>query len=543
MKATMFVPTARILDGHPFFSDWKRISGYAASGRWDLQSHGHHAHDLITVDGEQQVGSFLVNRQWLEETKQPETYEEYAARVDGDYRTSIEELKRRFSGLEVVGYAFPFSEAGQESVGNEARAGALNQELLKKYFRFGFVQDESGYNELGPDRGAGLMLRRYGVPRDLDGEALLRHLALHDPRLVARAQSARFYFWQAEYSRARTGFERLAAEEPYMQGEAAYYLAAIQAQRGRPDAAQRQLEIAQTAGSARLSEDPELVQRVRWENAVRLAPRIDFSNDSADREAQWQGALLHTGRMGAFEASFGAGRFALREGELPSLEGPELSVGARLGPLDNWTLDGRVLQRSPENAERTFGWNAGIAIENDRVEFRARGGRQDVNALQARLLGLRLDQYSGQLMLHFTPTLVGVFDGGFGLYDDTNERVDLAGKLLVRPRSWAGFGLGAGVGWSDTLFRSDFYYSPEALRVMRALASYQRRWEPGWLVETELGVGVSRDEPNGRLGTWHVTGRAGQAWGERLRTLFEGRYGNAPAYESWAVGGTLEVRF
>lgn len=544
MKATMFVPTARILDGHPFFADWKRISAYAASGRWDLQSHGHHAHDLIAVDGEQQVGSFLVNRQWLEETKQPESYDEYAARVDADYRISIEELKQHSSqGLQVVGYAFPFSEAGQESVGNEARAGELNQELLKRYFRFGFVQDDSGFNELGAKAGSGLMLRRFGVPREFDGEALLRHLALHDPRLVARAQSARFHFWQAEYTRARSGFERLASEEPYLKGEAAYYLAAIQAQRGRPDVAQRQLEIAQSAGSTRLSDDPALAQRIRWENGVRLAPRFDFTSDSDQREMQWQGALLHTGRIGAFEASFGAGRVALRQEGLPSLEGPELSVAARLGPFENWTLDGRVAQRTPGDVERSFPWNLGITVENDRLEMRVRGGIGDVETLQARLLGMRLESYNGFAALHLSPSVIASFDGSYGRYDDTNERVDLAGKLLVRPPSWAGFGVGGSFGWSDTLFRSDFYYSPEALRVMRGLVSYQRRWDPGWLVETELGLGVSRDEPNGRIGTWTVTGRAGQAWSERLRTLFQGRYGNAPAYESWGFGGTLEFRF
>ncbi len=544
MKATMFVPTARILDGHPFFADWKRITEYAATGRWDLQSHGHRAHDLIALDAEQQqMGSFLVNRRWLEEPARSESYEEYAARVDEDYRIGIEELKRHAPGLDVVGYAFPLSEAGQEAVGNEPRAADLNQDLLKRYFRFGFVQYGSGYNELAPGSSTGLMLRRYAVPRNLDGEGLLRDLALHNPTLVARAQSARYHYWQAEYESARSGFERLAADEPHMQGEAAYYLAAIQAQRGRPDAAQRQLEIAQTLQSPRLVEDPGLAQRIRWENGVRLAPRVDFRNDSVGREALWQGALLHTGARGGFEASFGAGRFGLSEEGYPSLEGPELSVAAQLGPFANWSFTGRVWQRSPEGADRTFGWSYGIGVKNDRLALRARGARGDVEALRGRLLGLRLDTYGGHVGLRVTPSLVAVFDGDYERYEDTNERVDLHGKLLIQPRSWAGLGVGAGFRWSDTLFHSDFYYSPEALRVMRALVSYERRFNPGWLVETELGYGVSRDEPHGRRGSFSVTGRLGQGWTDRLRTLFEGRYDSAPAYESWGLGGTLEVRF
>lgn len=541
MKATMFVPTARILDGHPFFADWKRIASYGATGRWDLQSHGHRAHDLIAVGSEQQTGGFLVNRQWLE--RRDESYDEYAARVEADYRTSIEELKRRFTGLEVVGYAFPFSEAGQESVGNEPRASALNQDLLRRYFRFGFVQDDNGYNELRTGLGRGLMLRRFGVPRDFDGEALLRHLALHQPRLVARAQSARFHYWQGEYARARSGFERLAAEEPHLQGEAAYYLAAIQAQRGRPDAAQRQLQIAQSLGSEKLGDDPALAKRIRWENGVRLAPRMDLTKDSDGRESLWQGALVHTGTLGGFEATLGAGRFELHEDGLPSLAGPELSVATRLGPFSNWTFDGGVRQRTPDGADRSFGWTLGVAMENDRLELAAHGGIQDVETLRARLRGLQIENYAGHAALHVTASLLGVFDGSFGRYDDTNERLDLSGKLLVRPRSWSGLGIGAGIGWSDTLFRSDLYYSPEALRMLRGLVAYQRRWDPGWLVETELGLGLAEDERNGRRGTFSVTGRAGQAWGERLRTVLEGRYGSAPAYESWGFGGALEVRF
>ncbi len=544
MKATMFVPTARILDGHPHFADWKKISDYAATGRWDLQSHGHRAHDLITLDAEQQqTGNFLVNRLWLEEPKRSESYEEYAARVDEDYRISIEELKRHTPGLEVVGYAFPFSEAGQESVGNERRAADLNQDLLKRYLRFGFVQVESGYNEMASGHTTGLMLRRYPVPRDLDGQGLLRHLALHHPTLIARTQSAQYHYWQGEYDSARSGFERLAKDEPYMQGEAAYYLAAIEAQRGRPDAAQRQLEIAETLKSPRLVDEPALAQRIRWENGFRLAPRIDFTDDSEGRETMWQGAFLHSGARGGFEASFGAGRFALSEDGLPSLEGPELSLATRLGPFENWSFMGRVWQRTPDGADRTFGWSYGIGVENDRLQLRARGARGDVETLRGRLLGLRLDTYGGHVGLRLTPSLIGVFDGYYGRYDDTNERVDLAGKLLVRPRRWGGLGFGAGVGWSDTLFRSDFYYSPEALRQLRGLVSYERRWNPGWVVETEIGLGLAEDEPNGRRGTFSATGRLGQAWNDRLRTLFEGRYGSAPAYESWGFGGTLELRF
>jgi peptidoglycan/xylan/chitin deacetylase (PgdA/CDA1 family) len=542
MKATMFVPTARIVDGHPFFADWARIRSFAATGRWDLQSHGHHAHDLIGVDADRQLGSFLVNRQWLEDGGRLESHEEYVARLDADYSQSSHELTSRFPGLEPIGYAFPFSEAGQESAGNDPLAAEVNRELLTRYFRFGFVQDPSGYNELRASD-TGTLLRRFSVPRDFDGEALVAHLARHHPSSEALAQSARMAFWRGDYDRSRAGWERLGAGQPGLMGEAAYYLAAIDYQRGRYEGARRQLQAAEALGSERLQADPVLAQRIRWETSGRLVPEFDFTGDSDRRESLRQGVELQAGGWGPLDASVSIGMVSLRHDGLPSLEGPELAAGLQLLPLRGWTLAGRAWQRRFDAAGDSLSFNAGLGFENDHVELRLGGGRQDVETLEARLAGIQAERYAGHATLRFSPAVLAAFDQSYARLDDGNERRDLSGRLLFRPRWGHGLGLGASAGWSDTRFQSRLYYSPEQVRWARGIVSQQTRWGSGWQLDLELGLGLADDALRGRRRTLHAAGRAGQAWGRRVRTFLDGRYGSSPGYEGWGFGGGLQLRF
>lgn len=542
MKATMFVPTGRIRDGHPFFADWPRIAGFAGSGRWDVQSHGHFAHDPIALDADRQQGSFLVNRQWLPEEARLETHEEYEARLAGDYERSICEIESRFPGVHVVGYAFPFSESGQESVGNEPGSADTNQALLERLFQFGFVQDQNGYNEVRP--GATLrLLRRFSVPRDFDGEALLRHLAVNQPRAAALAESARVHYWSGEYGRARALWESLANDEPRLQAEASYYLASIQYERGRYDAARRHLELAESLGAARLAADPDLARRIRFEG-VRLAPRGDFTRDSDGRETQRAGLELRASALGPVEAAFGMGQLKLSEEGFGSLEGRELEAAARVGPFGAWTLEGRAWQRALDGAPDTLSFSAGLGFASDRVELRVHGGRQDVDTLRARAEALQAETWGGHAGLRVGRAVLATFDAVFDRRDDGNERRDAIGRLTFRP-AWGrglGLGLGASAGWSDTLFQSPLYYSPEDVRWARATVSLARRWGQGWSVESDLGYGVAKDALRGERPTFNTSARARQPWGRNLGSVIEGRYSSSPGYSGWGVGASLEIR-
>ncbi len=542
MKATMFVPTGRIRDRHPFFADWSRIEAFAASGRWDIQSHGHFAHDPIALDADQDQGSFLVNRQWLPEEARLETHDEYVARLSGDYERSIREIESRFPSVRVVGYAFPFSESGQESVGNEPDSADTNQAQLERLFRFGFVQDQNGYNEVRPHATLRL-LRRFSVPRDFDGEALLLHLAVHNPRAEALAESARVHYWAGEYARSRSIWEGLASDEPRLQAEASYYLASIQYERGRYDAARHHLELAESLGAARLAADPDLARRIRFEG-VRVAPRADLTRDSDGRETERAGLELRAAALGPVEAAFGVGHVALREDGFASLEGRELEASARVGPFGPFALDGRAWQRALDGAGDSLSFAAGLGFESDRFELRLHGGRQDIDTLQARAAGIQAETWGAHTGLRVTRGLLATLDAAYDRRDDGNERRDVIGRLTLRP-AWGkavGLGLGASAGWSDTLVQSPLYYSPENVRWARGTLSMARRWGGGWSAEADLGYGLARDALRGERPTFHVAARTGQPWGRNLGSFVEGRYSSSPGYSGWGVGASLEIR-
>ena len=214
MKATMFVPTSRIYKKDPFFGDWEMIQGYAQTGRWDIQAHGHKAHDLIAIDASENKGTFLANYLWLPEKKRLENPNEFYMRLQKDYRINIEVLNRFIADANIVGYAFPFSEAGQSSNGNAVSARSVNETILRRYFRFGFIQDLNGYNWVEKKDVRTSLMRRFSVPRDWTGEQLVQHLAEKFPPNLAQVAMAKTQYWGGQYSDAEDTFLHVAAAEP-----------------------------------------------------------------------------------------------------------------------------------------------------------------------------------------------------------------------------------------------------------------------------------------------------------------------------------------
>lgn len=552
MKATMFVPTAKVLDKNPFFADWERIRRYAATGRWDLQSHGDHAHDLIATDADEQIGGFLVNRVWIKEQARLETEEEYRQRLGIDYQQSRRILDREVAGLDVIGYAFPFSEAGQENIGNEPRAAEINERLLAKYFRFGFVQDQNGYNTIetrpaaGAESGAsaaGRMLRRFGVPRSWDGRRLLAHLTAQHPGLAATLRIAQSYYWNGRYEKARALFERLPAEAPPLRGESEYYLAALSYQQGRYRAAQAHLNLSLAEGYERGSNGTLLQKRIVWENRPHAGFRFGLFHDSNDRNNRWESILLRYPLAAPVDLSAEVGAITFREKGLPSLSAQEWTVGARWHGLPQIVLDGKVRARFLERGENTGNLWLQARYATDLHAFHLQWAYEDVETLQAHEADLQTRNLGARYLLRFTPQWYGHFHLLYRSYEDGNERTDFRAALSYKLLTWPDWRVGAVYIRSDTRFQSGRYYAPAGLNVGRAILSYRRMWDSGTLLEGEGGIGLAEDTLRGARWVSHAEIKSVQVWTDGIRSSLGWEYSRSPGYDSWSLEALVYYQF
>ena len=122
-KATIFLITGSVPNkGGCFYLNWQELRKMRDSGRWELGSHGSQSHKPI---GD---GCFLVTK------IAGESDQEYAARVEDDYRSSIDAFRKHL-GVEPRFYAIPFGDYGvKESQSPCSGAWELNAALSSKYF-------------------------------------------------------------------------------------------------------------------------------------------------------------------------------------------------------------------------------------------------------------------------------------------------------------------------------------------------------------------------------------------------------------------------
>jgi tetratricopeptide (TPR) repeat protein len=544
MRATMFTPTARVVDNDPFFADWRSILACQRNGRWDIQSHGHRAHDAITVGEREQLGGFLVNREWREDQQRLETSEEYEQRLDDDYRQSADEIRRYVPQAQPIGYAFPLSEVGQEDVGNEPSATETNERVLAKHFRFGFVQDQSGYNEVAPGTKANsILLRRMGVPRSWDGPTLLRHLTAQHPKNQALMELARVYSWSGQYAQATRLWQQLLRAEPLLQSEAEYQLATLSYHQEQFHDARRHLRAARRLDPERASDHDRLARALIREGGARIGPQTELHSDSDGRRLETVTAQASHGSVGPVDVGLNLGTLRLRETAQPSLYGTELAAHLRWRVNSHWTLATRARQRNMTAAPDSQNYWIDVRYENDRLDLTAQAAREDVDTRSALAIGLKSRAYSGSALLRLSSRWLLQLDAAHRRYEDTNMRESVSARLAYRPRALRGVHLGLGAGYSDTTLQSALYYTPEALQQFRAFVGFRRRSLSGWLVDTEAAGGWADDRLRGRRWTRQGYLRTGHAWGAHLLSTVEAQYSASPGYSGWGAGASLYCGF
>ena len=163
MRAVMFVSGDQASSGSLFTEPWGSLSGYASSGRWELENRTNSLGEADNKEG------LLLTR--LVESPPDETLADYARRTASDL-DAVERAIEGDGGGRAIAFAYPYGNWGQH-----ARPGiaAELRRVVGRRFQLAFDQDQqSGWRPAmpGDDR---LHIHRLEV-MDWTGPALLRRL-------------------------------------------------------------------------------------------------------------------------------------------------------------------------------------------------------------------------------------------------------------------------------------------------------------------------------------------------------------------------------
>ncbi len=171
MRATMFVITDAAEDHGIYYVSWDGLRGYAASGRWDLESHGAGSHYEQDVEGNGPPLPALTS------LGHDESIGAYTSRVRADLTRASEALASKV-GRAPVAFAYPFGAhgTGYDDRTNDPRLGAILHGAVAARYRIAFDQDDQAAWSLASCADDPYHLHRLEVG-DWTGRQLLERIA------------------------------------------------------------------------------------------------------------------------------------------------------------------------------------------------------------------------------------------------------------------------------------------------------------------------------------------------------------------------------
>ena len=164
-KATMFVITTAAGSRGIFYAPWKQLRQYAASGRWDLESHTAALHFRQDVADGRALPA-------LASLAPGESLATYTRRVQADLARASSELEKEV-GQRPVAFAYPFGAYGAERTNDAGVQGALASAVAREY-QLAFEQDDQLSVPLVTCSDDQLRLRRIDVGHWSGRDLLLR---------------------------------------------------------------------------------------------------------------------------------------------------------------------------------------------------------------------------------------------------------------------------------------------------------------------------------------------------------------------------------
>lgn len=534
MKAVLFAHLTGS-ESFPFQPRPDDLRRLRATGRWEIQSHGTYSHGFVPIDREGRRGLFLTNRRWLEEGRL-ETLAAYRARIAAEYLESREALKAFSPGAKALAFAFPSGDYGQLGDTNVPKAYLVNQALVRRHFRFAFVQDPHGFNTRHTPP---LEFARLAVDKDMTPEGLVRHLRIQQPWVRALLLEAKLRRIWGQPAAALAIYEELDAAEV----------------RDSEILAEKSVTLSQM-GQTRLADELETQARALASLEGRALPAsrprgMDGSPSvggsveafADDQERSFSKTALHTGvpvSWGRVSAWLGRSRYV--EPGRSDILGREGGLRLRTASSSRWGLSAfysRLLfPGTGVEAYNGYGGELSVALRPLlRLAVTHESGPVPTGmALTAgrsfRHNGFRLD---------WDPAIHTTLAASFGLssYSDSNDSSDLRLGISRRLRNWIAAGYSFWYG--DSAFRAPEYWTPRSLKQHMATVSMGN---PTGAVRArlELGAGVGFEEAV-RRGVHYAAGVLEWRLSDLLLLRLDGAIRSSPTYESRSFSGGLHFGF
>jgi len=538
MKATMFVPTARITDEDLYHASRRSLRRYAGTGRWELQSHGHEAHNWITATSEGYTGSFLGSRMWIPAEERYETGPEFGNRLRKDYCESAEQVRTLVPDKATRGYAFPYSDFGQAAQKADYALASINVEPVREVCGFGFIQRPSGYNRLRFRQPLPPLLRRFTVPYDWGGRDLLEFLAADHPRNEALLEMAKGATWEGRYETASRLYRDLKQREPVLSPRCDRALADIAVARGRAGEA---LSILEQGGDSPLA-DASIRDRLDWLTEPITVLNVGYRADSENRLLTRAGVQARLPLAGNAAMSIRGGGMFFEEEDLGDAFGFDVDCGTTFDLPSLWQMHAVAGFRRVDGTDGSFTGDLRFRRRADLHDFVAQWGYRHIDTLRAEQAEIRFHRLSGEYRFH---SARWPFAARYMRWEisDGNTRTDVRCQLFYRLPAFPDWQIGGTFEYADVDFQTPDYYTPERLLAPRAAVRYDYRSGESWTAGAEAGIGAVLDEDNENRLTTRGALQIAREWSPRTRSGVSAYYSTTAGYSATRAELSIQHRF